>query len=540
MNKMTLQDFTLIEHPGRIQLDLLPEYPELNQKTRETWCLLSVKAPSPPEKLQRLPFRIVFIVDTSASMCTSNKLSLCKEALKFVVSECRNSDEVAIISYNSTATTIVPLTQMSAEAKQDVCKKIDTLQANGSTNLSQGIRTAFDAIQQTSEIGSTSFMVMTDGHLNRGIRSTETLLRFVNNLQHSYGGNCQFNCFGVGNDHDSGLLKQLAEIHHDPGDGETGKIINSGMYYYIESAESIPVSFAEALGGLSSVYAEDLRVTIKLGEGVQITKVETQASWSLNQESLKLRLGDLQYEESREIPVLLKLPNTWSTRGDSFTALTGQVDYILPEEGELGQHHASLLISPTSQTVDKKLRNQELEKHLSRVGLAKALQQAGEFQQRGLQREAKQALSLAKKELLEMNQPQNNLILELEQHSNEINQRSSLFHCISSSQSHWRQRSNGNQYYRTKIQSNLVDRYQDFKNKHQESIVSRPTLKINSPIFPRPPETRSPGCPRPFGRSLPLFPKPLQLLPPFCEIEENEFSVSHVQDTDFLGYSSYL
>ncbi len=46
-----------------------------------------------------------------------------------------------------------------------------------------------------------------------------------------------------------------------------------GLYYFIEAVDNIPVAFADCLGGLQSVVAQNIKLAISAEAGVTISRV---------------------------------------------------------------------------------------------------------------------------------------------------------------------------------------------------------------------------------------------------------------------------
>jgi len=84
---------------------------------------------------------------------------------------------------------------------------------------------------------------------------------------------------------------------------------NPVVYFFIENKDQIADFFADCLGGLLSVVAQNLVMTLKPVEGVKILAVKTafkvatgeNGSWTVN-------VGDLQSEEFRDVLIETSVP----------------------------------------------------------------------------------------------------------------------------------------------------------------------------------------------------------------------------------------
>ena len=94
-----------------------------------------------------------------------------------------------------------------------------------------------------------SVLLFTDGKANFGITNAKTLEKAARNTVMQIGRNTNVFTFGYGAEHDANILRTIAEA-------------GNGLFYFIDSQESIPESFCDCLGGLLSVSAQNLKVTL--------------------------------------------------------------------------------------------------------------------------------------------------------------------------------------------------------------------------------------------------------------------------------------
>ena len=86
-------------------------------------------------------------------------------------------------------------------------------------------------------------IVLTDGHPTAGISNPTQLKHSLGSAHAELGFSAPMFTFGFGEDHNSMLLTELAEGAE-------------GMYSHVEDAEMIASSFAECLGGITSLVAQ--------------------------------------------------------------------------------------------------------------------------------------------------------------------------------------------------------------------------------------------------------------------------------------------
>jgi len=100
-------------------------------------------------------------------------------------------------------------------------------------------------------------LLLTDGLANEGITDPGTLCAKAAGMKKA---GVTVTTLGVGDDFDEDLLTKIAEQ-------------SGGNYYFIESTDHIPQLFAQELESLLSVAAQDVKVSFRCGDAVQVTKV---------------------------------------------------------------------------------------------------------------------------------------------------------------------------------------------------------------------------------------------------------------------------
>jgi len=192
---------------------------------------------------------------------------------------------------------------------------------------------------------------------------------------------CIVNCFGFGAGHDAKLMGAIAEA-------------GSGMYFYIESADTIASSFADCLGGLLSVVAQNIVITLRPSANITIGTVQTTFPVTKSNEITTITLRDLQSEEHRDIVVEVNLPkcaidaSAHSTEDADYSMLLlkAQVSYSNTISGAKAETTATLSVhrppsdSPLLRDVQT---DKELLKQRNRIAAAAAMERANEEAARG-------------------------------------------------------------------------------------------------------------------------------------------------------------
>ncbi|RKH21648.1 DUF3520 domain-containing protein [Corallococcus sp. CA047B] len=197
---------------------------------------------------QRKPAHLVFLVDTSGSMASSDKLPLALESIKIAVKNLNENDTVALVTYAGSTKDVLPPTPATDVKK--IHAALDTLAAGGGTAMGSGMETAYKhAVKKASGSVVSRVVVLTDGDANIGPNlSAKDMLASVQRYV-SEGVTLTTVGFGMGNYHDS-LMEQLA----DKGNGNS---------FYVDSMKEARKVFETQLTGTLEVIAKDVKFQVE-------------------------------------------------------------------------------------------------------------------------------------------------------------------------------------------------------------------------------------------------------------------------------------
>ena len=151
---------------------------------------------------------LVFLIDTSGSMHSPDKLPLVQRSLNMLLDELDASDTVAIVTYAGNAGTALQPT--SVRHKERIRAVINSLGAGGSTAGAEGIRQAYELAKANYDSkGVNRVILATDGDFNVGITDQGELKGFVER-ERGKGVFLSVLGFGMGNYNDA-LMQTLAQ-----------------------------------------------------------------------------------------------------------------------------------------------------------------------------------------------------------------------------------------------------------------------------------------------------------------------------------------
>lgn len=215
--------------------------------------LLHVGVQSKKMDIAKLPLsNLVFLIDVSGSMYSSNKLPLVISSMKILLNQLRPDDRVAIVTYAGQAGVALPSTK--AVEKQKIIDVLDGLSAGGSTAGAQGIITAYQiALENYIADGNNRVILATDGDFNVGIRDNATLEKLIEEKKQT-GVFLSVLGYGMGNYQDDKL-----QILADKGNGN---------HAYIDDMQEAVKVLGTEFGGTIHTLAKDVKFQIEFNPDI--------------------------------------------------------------------------------------------------------------------------------------------------------------------------------------------------------------------------------------------------------------------------------
>lgn len=260
----------------------------------------------------RAPVDLVTVLDTSGSMA-GTKLALLKRAMGFVIQNLGPADRLAVIAFSSTARRLFPLRKMSDTGKQQALQAVNSLVANGGTNIAEGLRKGAKVMEDRRENNPVgSIILLSDGQdtytvngsSNSGGRKNQLnyellLPHSIHSGDGSSGIKTPVHAFGFGTDHDASSMHSISEI-------------SGGTFSFIETEGVIQDAFAQCIGGLLSVVVKDARVILESANPKVVLGSLKAGSYKnhlmADGKSGCIDVGDLYADEERDFLVSVNIP----------------------------------------------------------------------------------------------------------------------------------------------------------------------------------------------------------------------------------------
>lgn len=258
----------------------------------------------------RAPVDLVTVLDVSGSMA-GTKLALLKRAMGFVIQNLGSNDRLSVIAFSSTARRLFPLSRMTDSGRQQALQAVNSLVANGGTNIAEGLRKGAKIMEDRKEKNPVaSIILLSDGQDNYTVSGSganqpqpnyQLLLPTSISGRDNSGFQVPVHAFGFGTDHDALSMHSISEI-------------SGGTFSFIETEAVLQDAFAQCIGGLLSVIVQELQVEIEcihpdLGL-VSLKAGNYRSRVMADGRKGFIDVGDLYADEERDFLVSVNVPAT--------------------------------------------------------------------------------------------------------------------------------------------------------------------------------------------------------------------------------------
>jgi len=193
------------------------------------------------------PLNLVFLVDTSGSMWSEDRLPLATKALNLLVDQLRPQDRVAIVAYAGSAGAVLAPTD--GRSKLKVRCALQSLRAGGSTAGGQGLTLAYDLARQNFDPKAVNRVILlTDGDFNVGVADPSKLKDVVADKRKD-GVYLSVYGFGRGNYNDV-MMQTLAQN-------------GNGTAAYIDTLNEARKLFREDFASSLFPIADDVKIQVE-------------------------------------------------------------------------------------------------------------------------------------------------------------------------------------------------------------------------------------------------------------------------------------
>lgn len=190
---------------------------------------------------------LVFLIDTSGSMYSEDKLELAVKSIKMLSKTMSKNDRISIVTYSGEERVI--LAGARGTQVKTVADLLSLLSAYGVTNGESGIKAAYELAEKYYiEGGNNRIILVTDGDLNVGISSEDELKKLIEEKRES---GVYFSVLGFG---DGNIKDNKMETLADNG---------NGSYHYIDTAKEATKVLVEERNSTLYTIAKDVKIQVE-------------------------------------------------------------------------------------------------------------------------------------------------------------------------------------------------------------------------------------------------------------------------------------
>lgn len=200
-----------------------------------------------PALEDRPPLNLVFLIDTSGSMNSPNKLPLLKQSFRLMLNQLRPEDQVAIVTYAGSAGRVLDPTP--AAEQSTILAALNRLGAGGSTAGQAGLQQAYATAAEMADDGEISRVILaTDGDFNVGLSNPDELKDYIAKKRDS-GIYLSVLGFGRGNLQDA-TMQALAQN-------------GNGQAAFIDTLSEAQKVLVDQLSGALFPIADDVKLQVE-------------------------------------------------------------------------------------------------------------------------------------------------------------------------------------------------------------------------------------------------------------------------------------
>jgi Ca-activated chloride channel family protein len=228
------------------------------------------------------------VIDRSTSMQDGRRMEQVKAAAHQIIDDLRENDGFSVIAFSDRAEVVVP--GHWGGDKIQAKAKISAIRPGGGTEIFQGLSAGLQEINRRRRLQAVNHLILlTDGQT---YGDEEECLQLAEEARRQGIG---ISAFGIGEDWNDKLLDTIATT-------------SDGVSAYIDSVAQVRRLLKQRVQGLSKVYAQDLRLTLRFDQQSHLEDAFKLSPYIQRIDSAlpdELTLGSL--EADRPLSVLLQL-----------------------------------------------------------------------------------------------------------------------------------------------------------------------------------------------------------------------------------------
>lgn len=246
----------------------------------------------------RAPVNLGLVIDRSGSM-RGDRLEKAKLAALMVVDELGPEDVLSVVTFDTVVEVLVPATKVTDP--ESIRRAIMAISDRGQTALHAGVNTGLGQVtERLIKTGVNRLILLSDGQANVGPSSPADLGAL--GVEAGKLG-IPITTVGLGLGYNEDLMTQLA-------------LSSDGNHGFAETPDQLSTIFANELGDVTSVVANDVIIEIELAPGITPLRGLNRPI-SINGRKAQLKLNQIYGKQRKNVIIEVAVPKVAAAAGKS-------------------------------------------------------------------------------------------------------------------------------------------------------------------------------------------------------------------------------
>ncbi|XP_051116474.1 E3 ubiquitin-protein ligase WAV3-like [Andrographis paniculata] len=286
----------------QVRIEAIPHYLALDASASISSLYVLIKLTAPPtsefrQDLRHAPIDLVIVLDSSECSFDDSYMAHIKEALHFVIQNLGPFDRLSIVSFANQARRILPLRAMNNRGRKAAAAAAESIVVEGgSGNPAEGLKQGSRVLEERPYNDNPYASIILLSHTQQAWPICEKHLRFP------------IHAFGIGRDHDAVAMHAASDK-------------SKGSYMFLKSYGAVLGAISSCIGGLFSVVAQDLCVTVAVTSPIEIKEAYTggfKRVKSRKNSQVTIYAGDFYADQKKEFVVRIAIPRLFRENIDEF------------------------------------------------------------------------------------------------------------------------------------------------------------------------------------------------------------------------------
>jgi Ca-activated chloride channel family protein len=250
---------------------------------RQLYLEVRVSGDASAEAKERAPLSLAVVLDRSGSM-DGDKLEEAKRSVIQLVRDMRDTDEIAVVTYDDASAVLQPLARVG-DVRASLVDALSAIRSGGGTAIPKGLDAGIATLRDARKGRVRRVVLVSDG-------LDATRAEAERTAQQSFEAGVTTSSLGIGLDFDESYLGALARAGH-------------GNFGFVKDASSLSAFLGRELRETALTTVQHASVHLKLPKGVRFVRALGGDATSVGEDGIDLKLGALFAGDERRALVQL-------------------------------------------------------------------------------------------------------------------------------------------------------------------------------------------------------------------------------------------